>query len=47
MIPADREVARRLIEEHGFKHLYPEDVFYRTHKVTRKDFLHKLDQASS
>ena len=27
----------------NFPHVYPEDLFYKVHKVSRKDFLKKLE----
>jgi len=44
---AEREVLRKLIQDHGLSYLYPEDMFYKTHKISRKDFVAKLDSASS
>lgn len=38
---------KRLVEDYKLTEVYPEDVFYKTHKITRKDFLNKLDKASS
>ena len=35
LIPAEREVLRKLIEVYGFRHLYPESKFYKTYKITR------------
>ena len=38
-----REVIRKLIEDFGISHLYSEDMFYKVHKVSRADFLAKLE----
>jgi len=42
-----REAIRKLMEVHGLTHLYPEDVFYNTHKISRADFLQKLESLES
>lgn len=34
-----------LVHTYGFKHLYNEDLFYKTHKVSRSDFLAQLKEA--
>jgi hypothetical protein len=39
------EVALR--KEFGLKHVYPSDLFYRTHKITQKDLLNKLRQGNA
>lgn len=38
---------RTLIEDYGFKYLYSEDLFYKTHKISRKDFFDKLEAAKT
>ncbi len=38
---------RKLIEEHGLTHLYSEDMFYKVHKISRADFLQKLERTSN
>lgn len=35
-----------LRDEFGLTHVYPEELFYRTHKITQKDFLAKLRQGN-
>ena len=47
MPASTREVIRKLIEDYGITHLYSEDMFYKTHKISRSDFLAKLQAASS
>ena len=47
LIPAEREVLRKLIEVYHFKHLYPESKFYKTHKITRAEFVAKLESSKS
>jgi hypothetical protein len=47
LIPAERELLRKLIEVYGFKHLYPESKFYKTHKITRAEFVAKLENTKS
>lgn len=47
MTSASRETERKLKEDFGMTHVYPEDVFYRTHKISRDDFVVKLEQAKS
>ena len=39
---AEKEL-RKGLSKHGFDFVYPEDLFYRTHKISRKDFLAQLD----
>jgi len=47
-LPASqREVIRKLIEDFGISHIYPEDMFYKVHKISRADFLAKLEGAQS
>ncbi len=47
-LPAtEREVLRKLIQDYGISYLYPEDVFYKTHKISRIDFLAKLEAVAS
>lgn len=36
-----------LKDEFNLKIVYPEEMFYKTHKVTQKDFLEKLREASN
>lgn len=36
----------KALRQYGLKHVYPEELFYRTHKITQKDFLAKLQQSS-
>jgi hypothetical protein len=43
MSASEKQVVRKLIDEHGLKYLYPEQIFYKTHKITRGDFLKKLE----
>ena len=43
---SEREIWRKLIEEYGIKYPYNEDMFYKTHKISRKDFIAKLESAS-
>lgn len=38
----DEEIALR--KEFGLSHVYPQDLFYRTHKITQKDLLTTLRQ---
>jgi hypothetical protein len=47
LIPAEREVLRKLIEVYRFKHLYPESKFYKTHKITRAELVAKLESSKS
>jgi hypothetical protein len=47
MPASTREVLRKLSEEHGITHLYNEEMFYKVHKITRADFLAKLEEAGS
>ena len=35
------------MKTHGLNYLYPEDIFYQTHKISRVDFLNKLDNAAT
>lgn len=42
LTPIQKEVVRNLIEVYGFKYLYSESKFYKTHKISRADFLAKL-----
>ena len=47
-LPASqKEVVRKLIEDYGISHLYSEDMFYKVHKISRADFLAKLEGAKS
>ena len=41
----EREVVEKLAK-HGLKFPYPEDVFYRTHKISRKDLVSKLESSA-
>ncbi|CDW72833.1 UNKNOWN [Stylonychia lemnae] len=41
--PQEREVIRKLIKDHGIKYLYSEKQFYKIHKMSRAEFLKKLD----
>lgn len=45
MTPSQREVIRKLVEVYGITHLYTEDKFYETHKISRADFLGKVELA--
>ena len=38
---------KALKDEFGLKMVYPADLFYRTHKITQKDFLAKLREAKN
>lgn len=44
--PELNEEEAALKEEFNLKIVYPEELFYKTHKVTQKDFLEKLREAS-
>ena len=35
----------QLINDYGFKHIYPDDKFYKVHKISHKDLLNKLKKA--
>ena len=41
------EDEKALKAEFGLKMVYPADMFYKTHKITQKDFLAKLRDAGS
>lgn len=45
--PSEKEVIRKLIEDFGITHLYPEDMMYKVHKITRADLAKKLTDAKS
>eukprot|EP00347_Sterkiella_histriomuscorum_P004220 403361286 len=47
MTNQEKEVIRRLKKDHNMKYLYPEKLFYKTHKFSRAELLKKLDAASS
>lgn len=47
MPSTQREIIRRLMEDFGMTHVYPEDLFYKTHKISRADFLAKLQATSN
>ena len=47
MTPGDRETYNKLVNDYGFTHLYPEDKFYNTHKLSRAEFLGKLERAQT
>jgi hypothetical protein len=38
---------KKFIHDYGIKHLYSEEVFYKTHKVSRFDFFDKLESSNS
>lgn len=38
---------RALRDEFGLRIVYPSELFYKTHKISQKDFLEKLRQAES
>ncbi len=42
----ETEIDRKLAE-FGLSHVYPEEVFYKTHKLSKADFLLKLEEAES
>lgn len=46
MPASEREVWRKLIEEYGLKYPYNDELFYKTHKITRKDFISQMDSAT-
>ena len=41
----EREAIKKLMTVYGIKHLYPDELFYKTHKISRLDFFEKLEQA--
>lgn len=45
MTHQEKEVIKRLYHEYGMKYLYPEKLFYKTHKMSRAELLKKLDSA--
>ena len=47
MPASDREVWRKLIEVYKIKFPYDEEKFYKTHKISRKDFIEKLEALNS
>jgi len=47
MTNLERDVLRKLTQEHGLKYLYPEKIFYKTHKMTRAEFLKRLENAKT
>ena len=42
----ETEAEKALREEFNLKIVYPEEMFYRTHKISQQDLLDKLRQAS-
>ena len=40
-------MTRKLIEDFGITHLYPEDMMYKVHKITRADLAKKLTDTQS
>jgi hypothetical protein len=47
MPASQRELLRKLIEDYGFRYLKSEESFYKTHKISRSDFLTKLERSQS
>lgn len=47
MPASEREIWRTLIEDYHLTYPYPEDLFYKTHKISRKDFIDQLKSATT
>ena len=41
---AEKEIIRSLKENYGLKYLHEEEVFYKLFKISRQDFLNKLEK---
>ena len=40
--PGEKELLAKF-NKYGVKYVYPEDLFYKTHKISRQDFISKLE----
>ena len=47
MPSSEKEVWRKLIEDYKIKFPYDEEKFYKTHKISRKDFIEKLEASKT